>query len=163
MNSIKYYIDINLNDTPPRKKGKNASKTNYEIREQKAIDQADPIKHPNLFTIDEIISLVNHFLDTHGIKQDNKLLDKSDFIWLKFTEDKYLGVVASGYDFNFSDKFISGCLITKVEKKWDTTSLAVFPLSHMPRPYKIKDIEKAIGNYLIENKVPIIDFYSHIY
>ncbi|WP_456032803.1 hypothetical protein [Ruminococcus sp.] len=57
----------------------------------------------------------------------------------------------------------AGILLHKLGLVWDNTFVLVFPLSNIPQNYKRHDIEKAIGNYLTTNKVPIIDYYSHLY
>ena len=153
--------------------------------------------------VEKIISLVNAFLGAAGVlpvesprvsnpleidypqvKRAYGLADKRDIVWMKFTEDGYLGVVASGDDINFdipkdaSEYDIrvkkengrkdwlhntSGILIHKLKKKWDTSFVLMFPLSKIPNEYTRHDLERGIGNYLIESDVPILDFYSHNY
>lgn len=56
----------------------------------------------------------------------------------------------------------SGILVHQLNKEWDDSFVLVFPLVDIPSCYK-GDIERAIGNYLIDNEVPIIDFFSHNY
>jgi hypothetical protein len=113
------------------------------------------------------------------IANDYGLVDKRDIIWMKFTADGYLGVVATSNDINFDipessadyDKKhknkweynTSGILVHHVDKRWDDTFVLIFPLANIPSGYKRGDIERAVGNYLIDKDVPIIDFYSHIY
>jgi len=171
-----------------------------KAREQATISTVD---------LNIIISYVNEFLEAVGmntiesprinnpqqidykkIKIDNGLTDERDIVWMKFTTDRYLGVVATSNDINFnipldaSDYDIrelryntylkkeqsvwkyhsSGILVHQLGKGWDTSFVLVFPLSNIPDGYNRGDIERAIGNYLIINKgVPIIDFYSHNY
>jgi hypothetical protein len=48
-------------------------------------------------------------------------------------------------------------------KAWDTSFVLLFPLANIPAEFERGDLERAIGNYLIDNNVPIIDFYSHNY
>lgn len=111
------------------------------------------------------------------MRQNFNLNDKRDIVWMKFTDDGYLGVVAVSNDINFSiptssDDYnkstggkwtynTSGILLHKLGKKWDRSFVLVFPLCNIPSGYKRGDIECGIGNYLIDNDVPIIDFYSH--
>jgi len=119
-------------------------------------------------------------IDYGRIKKENGLKDKRDIVWMKFTTDGYLGVVASSNDINFdiptSEKDYdqkryktrwmhtsSGILVHQLQKEWDTSFVLVFPLRGIPDLYKRGDIERAVGNYLIDQKVPIIDFYSHNY
>jgi len=128
-------------------------------------------------------------IDYEKIKKDNALGELGDIVWMKFTKDGYLGVVATSNDINFDipqntseyDKkewryntFLkqkewvwkhtsAGILVHQLGKVWDTSFVSVFPLPNIPNGYTRGDIERAIGNYLIDRKVPIIDFYSHNY
>lgn len=123
------------------------------------------------------------------IKEQYGLESQSDIVWIKFTCDGYVGVVATSDDINFDfpsskndydkkhkvynsytkkneDKWIfnsSGILVHKLNKVWDESFVLVFPLKCIPTGYKRGDIEHAIGNLLIENEIPIIDYYSHLY
>lgn len=108
---------------------------------------------------------------------------------MKFTTNKYLGGVAKSNDINFDiplnvsdydkkewryNSYLkrqelvwkhnsSGILAHQLGQEWDTSFVLVFPLSNIPDGYDRGDIETAIGNYLINKGVPIIDFYSHNY
>lgn len=147
--------------------------------------------------VHDIIGYVNNFLKAIGIDTvespiidpsqvnykkimaDNALKDLRDIIWMKFTKDGYLGVVATSNDINFDipssaseyDKRekqewkhnSAGILVHQLGKEWDTSFVLVFPLPNIPTGYERGDIERAVGNYLIDKKVPIIDFYSHNY
>jgi hypothetical protein len=157
--------------------------------------------------IDQIICHVNDFLDILGmervdspvkkpseihyadIKRQYHLADERDIVWMKFTTDGYLGVVATSNDVNFglptsSEDYdvkvpvynpyrkkyqrvfkynTSGILVHQLEKAWDTSFVLLFPLANIPAEFERGDLERAIGNYLIDNNVPIIDFYSHNY
>lgn len=90
-----------------------------------------------------------------------------DLIWLKFsvnpnTNQKYLGVVALGNDINYSYDSSAGKLITEVGHEWDESFVCIFPLTEEILNCKNRrQIETGIGNYLIAQNVPIIDFYSH--
>ncbi|WP_369681568.1 hypothetical protein, partial [Ruminococcus flavefaciens] len=57
----------------------------------------------------------------------------------------------------------SGILLHKLGLVWDNSFVVIFPLCNIPLTYDRHDIEKAIGNYLTTNKVPIIDYFSHLY
>lgn len=107
----------------------------------------------------------------------------------KFTKDGYVGVVATSDDINFDvpnsssdydkkhkvyntylkkweDKWVynsSGIIIHKLGKQWDESFVLIFPLKNIPQGYGRGDVERAVGNLLIEKGVPILDFYSHIY
>ncbi|MFI3325432.1 MAG: hypothetical protein R3Y35_04580 [Clostridia bacterium] len=146
----------------------------------------------------EIIKYVNEFLNGIGvsiienstfdpntinydsIKNDYNLEDEQDILWIKFTEDGYIGVVAISNDINFDYPTLkedynkkneigkwcyntSGIIIHSLEKKWDKSFVLIFPLENIPKEYKREDIERGVGNYLIYKKAPILDFYSHKY
>ncbi len=124
-------------------------------------------------------------IDYEKIHAEYGTKKKADLVWMKFTKDRYLGVVASGNDVNFDipasasqyDEVersfkgnrdgwkytTSGILIHQLGKVWDTSFVLVFPLVDIPSGKKRGDIERAIGNYLIAKGVPILDFYSHNY
>lgn len=128
-------------------------------------------------------------IDYEKIKRDYVLDELGDIVWMKFTKDRYLGVVATSNDINFDipnntaeydtkewryNSFLkqkkwvwkhttSGILVHQLGKVWDTSFVLVFPLFNIPNGYTRGDIERAIGNYLIDKEVPIIDFYSHNY
>lgn len=57
----------------------------------------------------------------------------------------------------------SGILVHQLGKEWDESFVLVFPLANIPCGYNRYDIERAIGNMLIAEGVPVIDFYSHNY
>lgn len=165
------------------------------FRFNKAKEQADK----NTVDIEIISMYINEFLEKIGIrkvkepkfdlskykidydiiKQENSLKDRRDIVWLKFTEDGYLGVVASSHDINFKIPCkksqydikngeewaynTSGIIVHKLEKKWDESFTLLFPLNGIPEGYNRGHIEKAIGNLLIQKGVPILDLYSHLY
>lgn len=92
------------------------------------------------------------------------LNDPRDIVWLKFTRDGFLGVVADSFDINFCDDSTSGRLLRCVGKMWDSRFVVIFPISPavMARcGHTRREIETGIGNYLAAKGVPIIDFYSH--
>lgn len=128
-------------------------------------------------------------VDYNKIKQDYALTDERDLVWLKFTADGYLGVVAASNDINFDipesqadynlkktvldpytglEKSVwahntSGIIVHTLGKKWDTSFVLLFPLPNMPKGLDRSKAERAVGNYLIAKGVPILDFYSHNY
>ena len=87
--------------------------------------------------------------------------DKNNIVWIKFTIDGYLGVVATSADVNFNMDNTSGRIIGHVKKKWDESFVLIFPLKKIPKNLNRQLIESGIGNYLISKNVPILDFYSH--
>lgn len=124
-----------------------------------------------------------------SLKEEFNLDDERDIVWIKFTKDDFVGVVATSNDINFDippdasvydnkilkyneykkkDELIwqynsSGILVHKLKKKWNESLVLVFPLKELRKncKYSRHEIEMAIGNYLIEQQVPIIDYYSH--
>lgn len=128
-------------------------------------------------------------IDYEQIKNDNSLISEEDIVWMKFTTTGHLGVVATSNDVGFDlpnsvddyDKKVlkynkfkkkkeyawkhtsAGILIHQLGMGWNTSFVLIFPLKNIPEGYKRGDIERAVGNYLIEKNVPIIDFYSHNY
>jgi len=144
--------------------------------------------------IQDIIDYTNEFLELLGmdsvitpkrekeylgnylykeIKKINNLEDERDIVWMKFTQDGFLGVVATSNDINFDiplsekeyDKkhTTSVIIIHHLKKKWDESFVLIFPLKNIPQNLKRGDIERGIGNYLIKKGVPILDFFSHRY
>lgn len=113
------------------------------------------------------------------IQDEYNLNNPHDIVWMKFTKDGYLGVVASGSDINFKkpnskseynlkydDKWAyntSGILIDMLGKEWDESFVLVFPLVNIPKHLNRQDIENGIGNFLLYNSVRILDLYSHRY
>jgi hypothetical protein len=190
-------------------RNKSARYDNYSKRIDKANEQAkiEPT------CIDKVILYTNEFLDKCGINTvdtpkicnfdselfDNRynsnkfyncikkrynLVNRKDIVWMKFTEDGYLGVVATSDDINFqipskksdyletndekpkSSKNLwlynnSGIIVHRLGKRWNKELLLIFPLYKIPNGLKRGDIENGIGNYLINKGVPILDYYSH--
>lgn len=128
-------------------------------------------------------------IDYDKIQKEFELDDKGDLVWMKFTKDGYLGVVAVSDDVNFDipqdcseydKKHIvynpykkrneetwihnsSGIIVHKLGKEWDESIVLLFPLKDIPNGYKRTDVEEAVGNMLTEQKVPILNWYSHLY
>ncbi|MCL2224063.1 MAG: hypothetical protein FWB96_03735 [Defluviitaleaceae bacterium] len=114
------------------------------------------------------------------------LENQHNIIWMKFTKDGFLGVVAVSNDINFcippSATFYaetrngkpknknnrwkyntSGIIVHHLKKEWNEDFILVFPLKNFPIKFKRGDIERGIGNYLIDKGVPILDYYSHMF
>lgn len=117
------------------------------------------------------------------------IASNEDIIWMKFAKEKYLdspyrylGVVACSNDINFQipqdeseydipERIVNGKIKTWVYNtagilthytglEWDKNFVLIFPLKSINKKQR-HEIENGIGNYLIENGVPIIDYYSH--
>ena len=188
---IKRFLDC-YKGTP---RGRNSSVRFKD--ENVRFDRAEKQSKKPIVALDMIIKHVNDFLEELGMERVDSpkymvlrekinyveicagLEDKRDIVWLKFTTDKYLGVVATSNDINFNipklkeeysvkrkSRYMyntSGIIIHHLNKEWDDSFVLVFPLKGMPPNYCRGDIERGIGNYLIEQGVPILDFYSHNY
>lgn len=96
------------------------------------------------------------------LKEKYSLNNQKHLIWLKFTIDGYLGVVAASDDINFDMTNTSGKIMSHLKKQWRQDFVLVFPLPNIGDKER-SDIECGIGNYLIDRGVPILDFYSHQY
>ena len=158
---------------------KESKKTPVEIRkiikytnEFLNILKMKPISNP-------VIDLTKKEINYKQIKENSFIEDEKDIVWMKFTKDKYLGVVATSNDVNFNiptsmeqynikknNKWVyntSGIIIHHLHKEWDENFVLVFPLINIPKGLNRGDIERGIGNYLIYKNIPILDFYSHNY
>lgn len=87
--------------------------------------------------------------------------DEKDIVWLKFTKNGFLGVVATSSDINFRMDNTSGKIIDSVGECWNEDYVLIFPLENIPSGWNRHLVESAVGNYLIDNGVPILDYYSH--
>lgn len=98
------------------------------------------------------------------IKNKFNLGKPSDIVWIKFTDKGHVGVVAKSFDINFDSKTSSTVLVEEVREAWDKSFVMIFPMTYeILGNRSVGDLELGIGNYLIDKKVPIIDFYSHNY
>lgn len=98
------------------------------------------------------------------IKEIFDLRDARDIVWIKFTKNGRVGVVAQSFDINFDYDTTSGELARDWDGGWDTSFVLIFPLTQdILRRNSKEELETAIGKYLTEKKVPIIDYYSHNY
>ena len=93
-------------------------------------------------------------IDYVDVAQIYNLNNRNHIIWMKFTEDGYLGLVAASDDINFSMDNSSGLIIDYLNQKWDESFILMFPLKGITDGLR-KDIECGIGNYLIDNNVHI--------
>lgn len=94
----------------------------------------------------------------------------SQLVWMKFAQSGHLGVVAASNDINFdaydgSRRIKSDMLVKACGSTWDTSFVLAFPLIKAggDRIRNRNDVEAFVGNYLIANGVPVIDYYSHNY
>lgn len=144
----------------------------------------------NIIKAEQNPELTEDFLKNFNKKVTKKykgLKSKKDIIWMKFTKCKRLGVVACSNDINFDipkskeeyhepKKIVdgkikqwkyntSGIIVDSQGLEWDKSFVLVFPLIGLKEgregTKQRHELETGIGNYLIENKVPIVDYYSH--
>lgn len=171
-------------------------KTRFNKAENQAKNDPTPIE--------DIIKYINEFLEKIGInnvsnpkhtcedwtsfdydalQQENNLNGRKHIVWMKFTTDGYLGVVAASDDINFDiplseanyndttdgkekssgndwEHNTSGIIVHHLKKQWDESFVLIFPLENIGDAMR-DDIECGIGNYLISKDIPILDFYSH--
>lgn len=152
----------------------------------------DIIKYTNEFLINIGLNEVSNpkcyyedweLFDYDKVQLNNNLNSRKHIIWMKFTKDGYLGVVAASDDINFdiptsesnyndttdgkeksnNNKWkhtTSGIIVHSLKKIWDEEFILLFPLPNIGDGMR-KDIECGIGNHLISKGVPILDFYSH--
>lgn len=108
-----------------------------------------------------------------AIKDKFDLERVNDILWFKFTNKGHLAVVAKSCDINWNNNNSCGVLVNEVGEEFDTSFVFVFPLTKQMirtkaapnsyyREYSSDELELAVGNYLIDKGVPIIDYYSHM-
>ena len=97
------------------------------------------------------------------IKETFNLEFPSNIVWIKFTKKGHVGVIAKSFDINFKMDNSSGKLIKEVGDEWNDSFVFIFPLTReiIGNYRSTAEIELAIGQYLVEKEIPIIDFYSH--
>ncbi len=95
-------------------------------------------------------------------KSKYNLDDVRDIVWMKFTKDFCLTTVACSNDINVGDNNTSGKILKKLNLQYNGDFVLVFPLSGIGGNKHLRhQIEMEIGDNLIINNIPIIDFYSH--
>lgn len=102
------------------------------------------------------------------IKQQSGISCKEDIVWIKFNLNGCISVIGVGCDIYFTPKTKETTSAGKINKylkqEWDEKLVLVFPLIGLEKSeYNRSDIESGIGNYLIANDIPILDYYSHNY
>jgi len=136
---------------------------------------AEPIKHKIRESQIEANGIVE--INYKSLKDEYRLADERDIVWMKFTKDHYLGVVADNNDINFDIpshgnmyeerenglwKYnSSGILIHHLGKEWDSSFVLICPIIKFPEGKNRHYIEKSIGDFLIGKNIPILDYYSH--
>lgn len=92
-----------------------------------------------------------------------------DWVWMKFTNQGFLGVVATSNDINFDipkdeenhfcKRTTSGIIIHKLKQSWDRSFLLAFPLKSIPEDLKRGHIETGIGKLPDRQKCPDIGLF----
>lgn len=103
-----------------------------------------------------------------AIKQKSGILCKEDIVWIKFNKSGCISVVGVGCDIYFTQKAkvetSAGKINAFLKQEWDEESVLIFPLINLDKlSFNRSDIESGVGNYLIANEIPILDYYSHNY
>lgn len=133
-----------------------------------------PVIHPVLSG--ELLDTILNSYNNADVYEQNLssygLVSAKQIVWMKFTRDGYLGVVAASNDINFNTITNSYKIINSCGKEWDESFVLIFPLDFESGYYdkfkenawqQVSKVEAAIGNYLIANNVPILDYFSHNY
>ena len=110
------------------------------------------------------------------IKRKSDISCKENIVWIKFNKSGCISVIGVGCDIFFTEKAKRETSAGRInaflkqmdeheEYEWDEESVLVFPLIGLNdlKEYDRSDIESGIGNFLIANDVPILDYYSHNY
>lgn len=69
------------------------------------------------------------------IKNKFNLREPSDIVWIKFTTNGHVGVVAKNFDINFDSKTDDGksissdVLVKEVGETWDKSFAMIFPMT----------------------------------
>ncbi|MCR5329103.1 MAG: hypothetical protein K6E12_09690 [Saccharofermentans sp.] len=151
-----------------------------EVRKDKAKEQ----KKLTPTTVDEVLKILwdNYYavlkidsprkwgrVSYSKIVKSSGIDDKKNIIWIKFAKEegnesdkRYVGTVGAGSDINnhWDYENMSGMLVNHAGLVWDDSLVLVIPV-RLQDGKKRDDFEKAIGNLLLGNKIPIIDYYSH--
>lgn len=196
-NKIKKYFRKDPNSFYINEKGEYRCRS-VHFESQFRFSRAQEEAQKEVVSVKKIINYVNEFLIKIGvpqvlnpkmnlneinydkIKKEYQLADERDLLWIKFTADGFIGVIAQSNDINFdfppsADVYnkkakgrnwiynTSGIIVHKLNKEWDKSFVLVFPLKIKNTKYSRHEIETAVGNYLIDKGVPILDYYSHNY
>lgn len=101
-----------------------------------------------------------------SLQKEYNLLSPKHIVWLKFAQnenkEQRLGVVCASDDINFNYENTSGKLIKAIGYEWCYETVLICPLAGISDGMR-RDLETGIGNYLSNEGVPILDFYSHRY
>lgn len=121
-------------------------------------------------------------LDYDRIAKEHQLADRRDIVNIRFDREGRAVLVAVSDDVNFCpvpkgpDEFdakdgnywkysTAAVILSALGTDWDRTRLLLFPLSGLSRTgYSRHDVEKAIGNHLLQSgECALLDKFSHCY
>lgn len=99
---------------------------------------------------------------------------EAHIIWVQFVKCGHVAVVGAGKDIGFpqSGKLGTGFILSGLHcVEWDKTKVIIIPVKGLDEKNGIKNVdnilkcrngvEHCIGEYLIKNNVPILNFYQH--
>lgn len=88
-------------------------------------------------------------LNYEVIKRQYNLQRQSDIVWLRFTDDGYLEVVAFSNDINFNKDTNSYKIVNHIGYEWDENKIIIIPLPDIKDRDKRELTEKMVGNYIL--------------
>ena len=114
-------------------------------------------------------------IDYKKIMDTYKTNGEGHIVWVQFVNSGHVAVVGAGKDIGFPKNEIKGTwsILSKLsDVEWDTKNLIIVPvkgldnksngLKNVKNILKCRNgVEHCIGEYLIEKKVPILNYYSH--
>lgn len=112
-------------------------------------------------------------IDFDKISSEYETNNASDIIFIQFTENGHIAVVGAGKDLAFSKNKSRGTwrVISTIKGiEWDTETVIVIPVQNIKNcrivtgenllEYR-NGVEQYLGDYLISNNVPILNYYQH--
>lgn len=163
------------------------------FRIEKAKEQLELAKRGGDLDEEKLIGYVNEFLRSLGMRaEENPRVEvvsreqrgnrrisypkpadgqnPDDIVWIKFSKGKsvrVVSVIGTSRDITFTDyakeNTAAGIINNALGLEWDEDHVLIFRLENIPQHLNRSDIESGIGNYLIANGIPILDYYSHNY
>lgn len=88
-------------------------------------------------------------------------LPENEFVYNATTDGKPKNK-GNRWKYTTSSIIIHHLMLKEKIKGWDESFVLAYPLPNIPCGLDREKIETGIGNYLIDNSVPILDYYSHM-
>jgi len=115
-------------------------------------------------------------IDYKDIMRKYNTNGEGHIIWLEFVEKGHVAVVGAGKDIGFprNEKRGTWSILSKILNiEWDTSKVIIIPIrgldvssvgiKNVDNVLKCRNgVEYCIGQYLIENNIPILNYYQHI-